>query len=128
MVGAQAYDLSSRIIGAVLQNYLTFDNENALLGLTGIDSAITSNNAKSLVSPFGYVFNPEGELAGAGMPMGALYSPSGSVIAQTDFSGSALADGGNVVGQVDRQRFYHRSQSAGRQKHTQLLCRRLPGI
>lgn len=100
MVGAQAYDLSGRIIGAVLQNYLAFDNENALLGLTGIDSAITSNNAKSLVSPFGYVFNPEGELAGAGMPMGALYSSNGSVIAQTDFSGSALADGGNVVGKL----------------------------
>lgn len=100
MINGEAYDLSGRIIGAVMQNRLAYDLNNRVVGFSGIDSAVDVNGTKNLLSPFGYIFNPEGELVGTALPMGGLYTPNGNIMAYTSFNGTALAPGGNNLGSV----------------------------
>ncbi len=100
MINGEAYDLSGRIIGAVMQNRLAYDLNNRIVGFSGIDSAIDVNGTKNLLSPFGYIFNPEGDLVGTALPMGGLYTPNGNIMAYTSFSGTALAPGNNNLGSV----------------------------
>ena len=101
MVHDTAYDLSGRIIGAVLQNRLAFSNNNSLLGLSGINSMMTDNGGRYYLSPFGYVFNPEGGLEGSNLPLTTVYSPYGGVVGQTDFTGQTLNNGGAAVGRLN---------------------------
>lgn len=94
MIGAEAYDLSGRMIGAVQQGRSAFASDNAFLGISGIDGALESGTGRLSVSPFGYVFNQEGALIGSSLPAGFLYSPNGSVTALLGLNGRAV----NVLG------------------------------
>ncbi len=99
MVGRDAYDLSGRMVGAVLGNSLLFNAQNTLLGLNGINSLLSGNNGNNVVSPYGYVFTPEGELSGSAIRLNTVYSSNGVVSGQIDFNGQVNFKG-NSVGKI----------------------------
>lgn len=98
MIGDNAYDLSGRIIGAVLQNQAAFASDNAFLGLAGINSSLENGGSRLSISPFGYVFNPEGGLSGSSLQLSHLYSPNGSAVALLGLNGRAVNAGGSELG------------------------------
>lgn len=98
MVGESAYDLSGRMIGAVLHEQAAFGLDNAYLGVSGINSQIFAESA--FVSPLGYVFNQEGEIYGNSLRLSQLYSPNGFSIALLGVDGQAVNVNGSVLGSL----------------------------
>jgi len=100
MINNFAYDLSGRILGAVLDNYIVYNNDNDVLGMVGIDSAVNSSGGKKIVSPFGYVFNQEGGLDGSSFALETVYNPFGNPVGQIGFDGTVEESAGNIGGKV----------------------------
>lgn len=105
MVGSTAYDLSGRIIGGTLGHRLAYSASNAVLGMSGINSILGDNADKTILSPFGYSFSPEGELSGSNMPLSTVYGASGNVLGQSSFNGTVLNDNGGDIGLVNSSGF-----------------------
>lgn len=99
MVGRDAYDLSGRMTGSVLNNMLLFNAQNSLIGLSGINSVLNSNTGNSIVSPYGYVFTPEGDLSGSSIRLNTVYSPNGVVSGEMGFDGTVVAKD-NTLGNI----------------------------
>ncbi len=100
MVNNYAYDLSGRAVGAVLNNFLAYDNQNAVLGLSGIDSSLNSADDKRIISPLGFIFNQDGSIVGSGLGLASVYGNAGNFAGQLNFRGQAEAAGGNILGNV----------------------------
>ncbi len=100
MVDNYAYDLSGRIIGAVLKNYIVYGNDNEVWGITGVNSVLNSSSGKKNVSPFGFVFNQEGDIVGSSFALAPVYNAFGNVSGQVGFDGFAKNNNGNVIGTV----------------------------
>ena len=98
MIGTDAYDLSGRMIGAVSQGRAAFASDNAFVGVSGIGSAVEDGKGKLSVSPFGYVFNQEGDLSGNSLKISHLYSPNGSAVALLGLNGRAVNALGSDMG------------------------------
>lgn len=100
MVFTTAYDLSGRIIGSVLKERLALNSQNQPVGLSGISAELISGNSKSYLSPYGFVFNQDGQLSGGSLPLGPLYNPAGNVLGQLSFDGTLQASSGIALGSV----------------------------
>lgn len=111
MIGSNAFDLSGRMIGAVLQGQAMFTADNVYLGVSGINSSLTGIGDGLLVSPQGYVFNQEGLLRGSGVKFTPLYSPNGSVEALLGLNGRAVSAGGSDLGTIKSGSFVVNSQN-----------------
>ncbi len=100
MISNYAYDLSGRIIGAVMDSFIAYGNQNNVLGITGIGSNFSDNGGKRVVSPFGYVFDLDGNVSGSSFALAALYNAYGNPLGRLDFEGMVQAGAGNVIGRV----------------------------
>ena len=99
MIGGDAYDLSGRMVGGTIRNLLVYNNQNKLLGLSGIGSSLNDNGGNAIISPMGYVFSPEGELSGSTQELGPVYSPNGTLSGYSTFDGKVAARG-NILGDL----------------------------
>ena len=100
MIGDKAYDLSGRMIGAVMGQRSAFLSDNTFLGLSGISANLESSNGNLQLSPFGYVFDQEGGLKGSTISLSGLYSPNGSSIALMGLDGQAVNVVGSTLGSI----------------------------
>ena len=107
----KAYDLSGRMIGLVNGHKMIFSNSGDVLGLNGIGSQMTVDSKQYLVSPFGYVFNQDGEFSGTSQNIGSLYSPNGSSVSIIGLNGRAVNEGGIDEGYVTAQGYLVNQQN-----------------
>ena len=97
MIGRQAYNLSGVVIGSVLKNAVIYDKTDMPIGVCGISSKFNYKGTDVKLSPFGYVWEQKGGLAGKLQPLDTFYTPSGSRFAYLELSGQAVKLGGNDV-------------------------------
>lgn len=111
MIGSDAFDLSGRMIGAVLRGQAVFTSDNVYLGMSGIGSGLTGIGDGLIVSPQGYVFNQEGVLRGSGSRLAPMYSPTGSIEALLGLNGRAVSSGGSDLGAIKNGGFVINTQN-----------------
>ena len=111
MIGSDAFDLSGRMIGAVLRGQAVFTSDNVYLGMSGIGSGLTGIGDGLIVSPQGYVFNQEGVLRGSGSRLAPMYSPTGSIEALLGLNGRAVSSGGSDLGTIKNGGFVINTQN-----------------
>lgn len=99
-IADQAFDFSGRVLGAVMPDNIVLSNQNEIVGLTGINGQIIANDDHYYVSPYGYVFNAEGEIVGSSLPVSPLYNQNGNVSARIGLNGGALGAGSQNIGNL----------------------------
>ncbi len=85
-----AYDYNGNEEGRLLSSVSVFNNANQYLGMSGINSRIEINDKIYTLSPYGYVFNEEGNSIGHSVPNVGIYTPEGNILA--NMSVNALTD------------------------------------
>ncbi len=75
-----AYDRKGRQLGKLLAGYVNYNNNNEFIGVSGITSSLLVNNEIYTVSPYGYVFDENQNLAGRGYPFSNIISPEGNIL------------------------------------------------
>lgn len=95
MIGEQAYNLSGVVIGAILKGKIIYDKTGTAIGVCGISSKFNYKGTNIKLSPFGYVWEQKGSLAGNMQPLDNFYTASGSKYAYLELSGKAVKFGGN---------------------------------
>ncbi len=88
------------IIGSVLKNKVILNNNNQAMGVVGINSSIAFNNDNLVVSPFGYVYNPEGRISGKTISLGQVYDIGGKTIGAVSPNGEILNNGTIQSGRI----------------------------
>lgn len=99
MRGTYAYNKSGQIMGAVDFEKLAIDINNRYLGLNNISSSVGSGEDKSIVSPFGYIFSPEGKIYGHTQNIGGIYF-DGLRVAELSPNGEVLNKGNIINGKM----------------------------
>lgn len=77
----RAFDRKEKEIGRVLQNRLSYNNNNTFMGISGINSVITVNNKPYTLTPYGYVFDEMKNLSGRNFEISNIYSQEGNILA-----------------------------------------------
>lgn len=103
--GKYAFDSNGTLIGGVYEGMIAIDNQQNIMSMSNIDSGISIGTANAKISPFGYLFNGEGKIMGAGYPLSAIYglegtlysyiSPTGELYRQA--SGAKLTSAGILL-------------------------------
>ena len=101
MVGKYAYDLSGRMLGAVLPSRGVFALNNTFLGMSGISGGLSTGSDKVQISPFGYVFDQEGNLKGNNIELSYFYGSSGSPIGVMGLNGNIVNVVGGRIGSIN---------------------------
>ena len=83
----EAIDKNGNIIGKTLDNSLCFNSNNEFLGISGIGTYLKANGQTYKISPYGYVFNEEGELSGINIKQGGIYTEDGATLSYTSNEG-----------------------------------------
>ncbi|MDR1693577.1 MAG: TrbI/VirB10 family protein [Lactobacillaceae bacterium] len=99
MKGKYAYNKSGAIIGSVEQGRLALDLNNNVLGIVDTSASIGSGEDKAKVSPFGYIFSPEGKISGYSIDTGTLYL-DGVGIAEVSPNGEIVNKGSVLNGKI----------------------------
>ena len=100
MKGNLAIDSTGQVIGSVLRNQVVFNANNQPMGITGINSTITNSDDTRIVSPFGYVYNPEGGIDGSTIPLGGVFGLGGSTLAMISPNGELINKGAVQQGKL----------------------------
>lgn len=98
--GAQGYDNSGQVVGAVMDTAVIIDSQNQSLGVSNIGSAFNNRGAEGVVSPYGYVFDGNGTLLGMTQKPSELYSVNGAVVAKINLNGKAVNNSGSDLGKL----------------------------
>ena len=77
MRGKYAYDTNGMLVGGITKDLLAYDTNNNALGIANIDTGVKSGAEVQKISPFGYVFNPDGKVVGGSFAMSPAYSMEG---------------------------------------------------
>lgn len=93
-----AYDTGGRVIGASLEELLVIDADNKALGMSGIGAVVASGEERRYVSPFGYVFSPDGNVVGSTLSLGGVYNISGVPVAEISPNGALITKGAPALG------------------------------
>jgi len=87
MQKARAIDYKEKEIGKLLENRLNFDNRNTFIGLSGIDTIFKYKEKKYATTPYGYIFDEQGNLEGKNYKFSGIYSPDGSLLTSISCNG-----------------------------------------
>ena len=79
MKGKYAYDTNGTLVGGTIKDLLAYDNNNDALGVADINATIQNDANIMKVSPFGYVFNADGQVVGGSFAMKPTYNLEGLV-------------------------------------------------
>ncbi|MBR1648236.1 MAG: TrbI/VirB10 family protein [Alphaproteobacteria bacterium] len=105
MRGDFALNSSGKVIGATLESKVVVDDNNKPLGVTGINSVLSKSDEKRIVSPFGYVYSPEGGIDGNTVALGGIYSLNGTVIGAISPNGEITNRGAVQSGRLTQYGF-----------------------
>ncbi len=83
----EAIDNNGNIIGKTIDNNLCFNSNNEFLGISGIGTYLKANGQTYKISPYGYVFNENGELSGINIKQGGVYTEDGATLSYTSNEG-----------------------------------------
>lgn len=100
MRGGFAVNSAGRVIGSVLRSKVIINANNQALGVTGINSVLTTGDDRRIVSPFGYVYNPEGGIDGNAVALGGIYSLGGTPVASVSPNGELMKNGAVLPGRL----------------------------
>ena len=74
-----AYNNIHQLMGASLEKAIVLDNNNKILGLTGVSSTFDDNGVMRKISPLGFVFAEDGTLVGQTVSLQPFYTEQGTV-------------------------------------------------
>lgn len=100
MRGHYAFDNNGRLVGGVLREQLVINANNTALGMLGIGSFFRSGDDFKYVSPFGYVYNADGNIDGNLLPLGQVYGLAGNELARLYPDGRIMNRGSVAVGRI----------------------------
>ena len=100
MRGNYAFDNNGRLTGGVLREQLVISANNAALGMLGIGSFFRSGDDIKYVSPFGYVYNADGNIDGNLLSPGQVYGLSGNELALLYPDGRIMNRGSVAPGRI----------------------------
>lgn len=100
MRGNFAVNTAGRVIGSVLRSRVVINANNQALGVTGINSVLVTGDDRRIVSPFGYVYNPEGGIDGNAVVLGKIYNLGGSPVASVSPNGELMHNGAVQQGRL----------------------------
>lgn len=83
----RAFDNKQKEIGQIMANRLNFDKNNELIGLTGINSEINYKGKKYTTSPYGYLFDEQGNIDGKNYKFSGIYSVDGNLLTNISSNG-----------------------------------------
>ena len=102
MQKARAFDRKGREIGKLLGNRLNFDNSNIFAGISGITTKLDYKGKNYITSPYGYIFDENGNIGGQNYKFSGIYSPEGNILANISSNGRTenltLNDKGKLTG------------------------------
>ncbi len=82
-----AYDRKGKELGKLLGGYVNYNINNEFIGVSGITSSLIANNGNYTVSPYGYIFDENQNLAGRGYPFSNIISPEGNILSYVSEKG-----------------------------------------
>lgn len=100
IIGNSAYDTQGRLIGAASGPRLVISSNNTVMGVSGINSVLNDSDGSKLVSPFGYVFTPDGSFGGMSSDFLPVYNQIGARIARIGLDGRVYSGEGSDVGKL----------------------------
>ena len=96
-----AFNTMGKVVGAVLPHKVVISENNQVVGVSGISSNLSVSDDRRIVSPFGYVYNSEGGIAGNAISLGGIYSlggvPVGTVSPNGELINNGTAQGGIIT-------------------------------
>lgn len=102
MQKAKAFDRKGKEIGKLLGNLLNFDNSNNFAGINGINTRLDYKGKNYTTSPYGYVFDENGNISGQNFGFSSIYSPEGNILTNISSNGRTenltLNDKGKLTG------------------------------
>lgn len=97
-----AFDRKGKEIGRLLGNRLNFDNSNTFAGINGITTKLDYKGKNYTASPYGYVFDENGNIGGQNYKFSSIYSPEGNILTNISSNGRTenltLNDKGRLTG------------------------------
>ena len=96
-----AYDYNGNEEGRLLLSKIVYDNANQYIGMSGINSLIESKDKVYTVSPYGYVFDAEGNNVGHNIYNTGIYTPEGNMLANTSVNSLTDKVSVNKEGKLD---------------------------
>lgn len=100
IIGKSAFDTQGRLVGATSAPQLVIAPNNAAVGVSGINSTLKKGDVTDLVSPFGYVFAPDGSFGGMGLDFVPVYNQIGARIARIGLDGQVQSNGTSDIGKL----------------------------
>ncbi len=82
-----AVDNNGRVIGKTLADNLCFNNNNEFLGISGINTGLSANGIAYKISPYGYIFDENGDISGINIKQGGIYTDDGTTLSFTSNEG-----------------------------------------
>lgn len=76
----RAFDNKQKEVGKIMANRLNFDKNNGLIGVSGINSEINYKGKKYTTSPYGYLFDDQGNIDGRNYKFSGIYSVDGNLL------------------------------------------------
>lgn len=87
MQKAKAFDRKGKEIGKLLGNRLNFDNNNTFAGINGVTSRLDYKGKNYTISPYGYIFDENGNIGGQNYRFSSIYSPEGNILTNISSNG-----------------------------------------
>ena len=98
----RALDNKNKEIGKIMGNRLNFDKNNDLVGLSGINSELNYKSKKYTTTPYGYLFDEQGNVAGSNYKFSGIYSVDGNLLTNILSSGqvenASFKNSGSLTG------------------------------
>lgn len=85
--GKVAFDNKDNEIGRALDGKVNFDLTNNFIGLNGVNSILKHNNKIYTVTPYGYVFDGKGNIAGGNYELSNIITSKGDILTYTSVTG-----------------------------------------
>lgn len=89
MQKTRAFDRKNKEVGRTLNNHICLDNANNFIGMSGISSELAYDGKIYTISPYGYVFDEEGDISGRNYKFSSIYSLEGTNITNLLSNGRA---------------------------------------
>lgn len=105
-----AFNSLGKVVGSVLPHKVVIGENNRVIGVSGINSALSVSDDRRIVSPFGYVYNPDGGIDGNAISLGGIYSLGGVTLGVVSPNGE-LINNGAVQGGIITQYGYNIGES-----------------
>ena len=97
----RAFDNKQKEVGKVVTNRLNFNKNNEMIGISGINSEISYKNKKYITSPYGYLFDEQGNIEGRNYKFSEVYSMDGNFLTGISSTGqvenASLKNSGNLT-------------------------------